>query len=70
MGNIRNPRPIYDNGSVMEFFIRDKQTHYRILKCNDEGTNQSLIDSGLLGDQDPITVLKTALQLFSTVSND
>uniref|UniRef100_A0AAT9JAP1 ORF60 n=1 Tax=Nitrosopumilaceae spindle-shaped virus TaxID=3065433 RepID=A0AAT9JAP1_9VIRU len=67
MGGIRTARPIYQDGCVMEFYVRKQEVHYKIKLWNKEGTNQSLLQEGILGDQDARQVLNKAIQNLSNV---
>lgn len=68
MGNIRQPRPIYQDKFVMEFYVKEKEVFYKISKWNLDGTILALLQKGKLGDQEPQSILNQALQNFSTVS--
>jgi hypothetical protein len=67
MGNIRTSKPIYKNGFVMTFFVKDGIINYKIKVWNKTGSNQSLLEQGVLGDQDARQVFEKALQTFTTV---
>lgn len=51
----------------MEFYVRKQEVHYKIKIWNKEGTNQSLLQEGILGDQDARQVLNKAIQNLSSV---
>jgi hypothetical protein len=67
MGNIRTSKPIYKNGFVMTFFVKDGIINYKIKVWNKTGSNQSLLEQGVLGDQDARQVFEKALQTFTNV---
>lgn len=67
MGGIRTARPIYQDGCVMEFYVRKQQVMYSIKIWNKDGLNQSLLKVGILGDQDARQVLNKAIQNLSSV---
>lgn len=67
MGSLRTSRPIYEDGFVMEFFVRKQNIHYKIKLWNKDGTNQALLQEGILGDQDARQVLNKAIQNLSSV---
>lgn len=67
MGNIRTPKPIYKDGSVMEFYVRKNQIMYSIKIWSKDGTNQSLLKVGILGNKDASEVLEKELQFRSMI---
>lgn len=68
MGSIRTPRPFYFKHGVVEFFVYQKTVHYVTKVWNENGTNQSILETGKLGDQTPESIAERALQNFSSVS--
>lgn len=65
MGNIHTPKTIYNDGLVMDFFVKNKEVYYKLSKWNEEGTSQALIESAKLGDQNPIEIMNEVLRLFT-----
>ena len=64
MGNVHTPKTIYSNGLVLEFYVKNKEIHYKLSKWVDAGSNLSLIESKKLGDQKPDDIIKSAQQKF------
>lgn len=48
----------------MEFYVRKQEVHYKIKLWNKEGTNQSLLQEGILGNQDARQLLEQVTQHF------
>jgi len=67
MGNIRTSRPIYKDGFVMKFFVRKSIINYKIKVWNKDGTNQALLQEGILGNQDARELFNSTLQKFTNV---
>lgn len=68
MGLIRTPRPLYQDGFVMEFYVKEKQVYYKISKWNPDGYSQGELQKGKLGKQEPQVMFNQALQNFSSGS--
>lgn len=64
---MRTARPIYKNGFVMEFYVKKTNVYYTIKVWNKDGLNQSLLKTGVLGDQDARQILNKAIQNLSSV---
>lgn len=43
---MRTPRPHYFKFGVVEFFVKNKEIHYRVKKWNENGLNQYLYKTG------------------------
>ena len=70
MGKDRTPRPLYNNGFVVTFNVKDSEEYYTILKWNDDGYTQSVIEKGKVDQQTPQQILDNALQLFTEVGKN
>lgn len=64
MGNVHTPKTIYKNRLVLEFYVKGKQIFYKLSRWDENGINQSVIDSARLGDKKPIDIIDQALQKF------
>ena len=62
MGNIHTPKTIYFNGLVLEFYVKNKEIHYKLSKWVDWGSVLAVIKSEKLGDQNPNDIIKKAQQ--------
>ena len=68
MGNtIHTPKTIYSNGLVLEFYVKNKEIHYKLSKWIDLGSNLAVIESAKLGDQKPEDIIKKAQQSVGDV---
>lgn len=50
MGNVHTPKTIYKNGMVVEFYVKNKITFYKISRWINEGINQVSLATGKLSD--------------------
>ena len=50
MGNIHTPKTIYKDGMVIEFYVKNKITFYKISRWINEGVNQVSLATGKLSD--------------------
>lgn len=50
MGNVHTPKTIYKNGMVVEFYVKNKITFYKISRWINEGVNQVSLATGKLSD--------------------
>ena len=69
MGNIRSPKVLYKHGVVMEFYVKNKEIHYKIFVWSKDGMNRSLLEEDALNGRDYIQVFNQALQKFTSVEN-
>lgn len=68
MGNIRTPKPVYFKCGVVEFFVKNKQIHYKAWLWLIDGTSQFEYKRGKYESDDQINALiKNTLQSFSSV---
>ena len=64
MGNtIHTPKTIYSNGLVLEFYVKNKEIHYKLSKWVDLGSNLAVIETKKLGEQNPNDIIKEAQRL-------
>ena len=75
MGNVHTPRPIYFDGGVIDFFMKNKQMYFKTLIWIKDGSKQFEYESGkfnyqLNQDENNRTVadiIKSAQQKFTGV---
>ena len=66
MGNVHTPKTIYKNGMVVEFYVKNKVTFYKISRWINEGVNQVSLATGKLSDfNSPEEVMEYAWINFS-----
>ena len=46
MGNIRTPKPEYFDGGVIEFYVKNKEIHYKTVIWTKDGTKQFIFETG------------------------
>lgn len=67
MGDIHTPKTIYKNRLVMEFYVKGKEMFYKLSVWDENGVNESVIDSAKLGDNKPMDLINKALHLVGRV---
>lgn len=69
MGNIRTPKPIYFDGGVIEFYVKNKEIHYKTIIWTRDGTKQFTFETGKydITTNNFKEITNRALQNFSTV---
>ncbi len=69
---VRNPRPKYFDGGVVEFFVKDGVVYYRTLIWTKDGSTQFEFETGKYDES--VTslndIVNRALQKFSSVSRN
>lgn len=67
MGNIRTPKPQYFKCGVVEFYVKNKQIHYKVWLWLVDGTSQFELSTGRYESNDQINqIIARALQSFSS----
>ena len=66
MGNIRTPKPHYFKHGVVEFFVKNKQIHYKTVMWNPDGTNHFVLEVGIF-ENNIDDIVKRGKQSFSSV---